>query len=209
MLNKQYTKLSWIPILLVAVAGLWSYNRYRLNPINYIGVTTFYIGSADASIGTDLKVYQYDQYYKLVSASSFADTLISQLTSPNTVSQIFQKSNIPLPSTNPDQIAKVIKSQKVSANSSAVIATITSENKTKTEKLTGNIVEVVTDNLDNFKKAKVVPQEIIISPSQSIFLEDRNNFLVAVGAPTIAGLIFGLALMYVIVNARSESNQRS
>lgn len=209
MLNKQNAKLSWIPILLVAVAGLWSYNRYRLNPTNYIGVTTFYIGSADASIGTDPKVYQYDQYYKLVSASSFADTLISQLTSPNTVSQIFQKSNIPLPSTNPDQLAKVIKSQKVSANSSAVIATITSENKTKTEKLTGNIVEVVKDNLDNFKKAKVVPQEIIISPSQPIFLEDSNNSLIAVGAPTIAGLIFGLALMYVIVNVRSESKKRS
>lgn len=209
MLSRHNVKLSWIPISLVAVAGLWSYNRYRVNPINYIGVTTFYIGSADASIGTDPKVYQYDQYYKLVSASSFADTLISQLTSPNTVSQIFQKSNIPLPSTNPDQLAKVIKSQKVSANSSVVIATITSENKNKTEKLTGNLVEVVKDNLDNFKKAKVVPQEIIISPSQPIFLDDSNNSLIAVGAPTIAGLIFGLALMYVIVNTRSESKKRS
>lgn len=204
MLNKQNVKLSWIPIALVVVAGLWSYNRYRLNPINYIGVTTFYIGSADGSIEADSKVYQYDQYYKLVSASSFADTLISQLTSPNTVSQIFQKSNIPLPSTNPDQLAKVIKSQKVSTNSSAVIATITTDDKSKTKKLTGNIAEVVKDNLSDFKKAKVVPQEIIISPSQPIFLEDGNNPLIVVGAPTIAGLIFGLALMYVIVNARPE-----
>jgi len=208
MLNKQFIKLLWVPTLLILIAAIWSYNRYASSPINYIGVTTFYVGSSDTSALTDSKVYQYDQYYKLASASSFTETLISLFASPNTVSKIYQKSNIPLPSENPDQLARVIKSQKVSANSTAVIATISTDDKNATQKLTDNLPLTIAGEIDNFKKIKVIPSEITVSHSEPVFLENKNNILTAVGAPVVAGLIFGLALVYVIINARATEIER-
>ena len=205
MLNSQFTKLIWIPFVLMIGATLWSYNRFSANPISYIEVTTFYVGNNGSPTAGDAKVYNYDQYYKLASSSSFTDTLINIFTSPNTVSQIYQKSNVPLPSNNPDQLARVIKSQKVAANSLAIIVTLRTNSKNDTQKLSINLPQVVKENLDNLKKSNVIPQEIVVSNSDPIFLENKNNILISVGAPILAALIFGLALVYVIIGARTSN----
>lgn len=206
MLNKQFGKYLWVPAVLIICASWWSYNRFSANPKSYIGVTTFYVGNSGSLNSTAEKPYNYDQYYNITSSSTFADSLVNIFSSPNTVSQIYQKANLPLPSGDSDQLTRIIKSQKVSVNSQAIIVSIKTNNKNNTQILTNSLPQVIKENLDNLKKTGIIPQEIVVTSSEPIILENENNILISMGAPIIAALIFGLTLVYILNNTRSSNS---
>ena len=78
-------KKSWIiPAVIILVLGIWSWRDNVLHPYDYTGTVTFTVGNKAVQSSESA---QYAQYYNLSSASSFADTLVSLIASPNIISR--------------------------------------------------------------------------------------------------------------------------
>ena len=188
-------KKSWIiPAVIILVLGIWSWRDNVLHPYDYTGTVTFTVGNKAVQSSESA---QYAQYYNLSSASSFADTLVSLIASPNIISDIYTSANEPLPTQKLSSLAKIIKANKNSGSSGVVVASVEAQSADSALKITRSLADTIARQVTALQNDNSLSKDLTLSFTAPVVFSVQNNMSLPIVLSVIAGLFIGAAVVFI------------
>ncbi len=92
--------------------------------------------------------YRFDGYYAIQATDLFAATLAGWIRSPETIVAAFNRSDLAVPTQNPRDLTRIVKSEKTAPQ--LVQVTITGTTPQEVEALTGALKQVMEDNVRQY-----------------------------------------------------------
>jgi len=188
-------KKSWIiPVVIALVLGVWSWRDVARQPYDYTGTVTFTVGNKAVQNNQSA---QYAQYYNLSSASSFADTIVNLIASPNIITDTYASANEKLPTQKLTSLAKIIRAGKSSGSSSVVIASVQAQSKESTQKIVQSLSDTIAHQVDTLQTSGAISKDLTLSASSPALFIVQKNVGIQSGLAVIAGLFIGSAFIFL------------
>ena len=99
-----------IGVTVIIFLGVLWYS-YR-TPVTYDSSVFVTAAVKNSGLGEKPNYYDYDNYYSLQGSGFFADNIISWLSDPSNVSEIFSRAKITEPNVNLKKMSKVLQTKK-------------------------------------------------------------------------------------------------
>lgn len=196
-------KKMWIiPVICAALLGIWAWRSVSAQPYSHTGTVTFTVGNKALQ---NSQSAQYAQFYNLSSASSFADTLVNLITSPNIIADIFASAGEKLPTQKLTSLAKIVKASKSSGGSTVVVASVQAQTKESVQKITQSLSDTITHQVTALQNGGALSNDITVSSSTPALFSVKNNMSMNVGLAVLAGLFFGSAIVFIKTSLKRSS----
>lgn len=137
--------------------------------------------------------YQYDKFYSIQASGMFADTIVSWVSDPDSVLDVYKKANVKAPEISITNLAKILKAKKVLPAS--VQINYSSSDQDVVEpilKAAGEIVKEKTltlqqlDSTNNFE----------ITDNDPVVLKHPNSLTTNIIIGLVAGILLGLMIVF-------------
>lgn len=188
-------KKSWIVLAVIALAlGVWSWQDSAKKPYDYTGTVTFTVGNKATQNNQSA---QYAQFYNLSSASSFADTIVNLITSPNIVTDVYAGASEKLPTQKLNSLSKIVTASKNSGGSSVVVASVQGQSKESTQKITKSLSDTISQNVETLQNNGALSKDLTLTATTPAIFIVQNNIILNVALAVIAGLFIGAAFIFL------------
>lgn len=188
-------KKSWIiPVVIALALGVWSWRDISSQPYDYTGTVTFTVGNKAIQNNQSA---QYAQFYNLSSASSFADTIVNLIASPNILTDVYARADEKLPSQKLSALSKIVRAGKSSGSSSVVIASVQGKSQESTQKITQSLADTISQNVKALQSSGAISNDLTLTATTPALFTVQKNIVASVGLAVIAGLFIGLAFIFL------------
>lgn len=182
----------FIAVILVLIVN--EMLSYQSNPVSYQGSTTFIVGNSSVQ---EESVLDYDNYYNVLGSGAVADILDSMITSPNTISRIYNDANVNMEVADLSKISKLIKTSKTTPTSSVIVAKVENSSKQNTEKILNSTNKIIKQDFGELISKKAVSEDFILVPSEIYVSEIRKNYMLEMIIAIVAGFIIASGLVFL------------
>lgn len=180
--------LLFILSVVVVFVGLAMYMTAR-KPIDYQSSTSVEVTRTQKNSQKDVDYYQFDNYYSVMVGASVSDNILSLITSPSVVAEIYQKAGYELPKGDVKDLGKTFTAKK-KVNTSAVIdISYSNSDKEKAERMIETVSDVLRNKVSDYNRATETADFSLIS-NKPVVIEGTKPF-------AINGVIAGLASLFV------------
>jgi len=198
----KYGKLFWAVVIITIVA---TFLFTKMQPKSFLAATTLTVNKTSAIKQSQINYYIFDNYYNVQSSGLFSQIVVSWLSSPAVVNDIYTKAGLPLPNVSQAKLAKIFKA--IREEPATVNVSINDSNRDEAEKLVNAAAAVVqektnelgqSDSENVYDIVKFTP--VVTETTQNLWL----NLLIGAVAGLILGAILALAVDYFKAEDKKE-----
>ncbi|MCL5407630.1 MAG: hypothetical protein M1429_04000 [Patescibacteria group bacterium] len=197
----KYGKLFW-GIVIVTIIATFVFTK--MQPKSYLAATTLTVNKTSAIKQSQVNYYLFDNYYNVQSSGLFSQIVVSWLSSPAVVKDIYAKANLPLPDVSQGKLSKTFKA--IREEPATVNVSINDSNADEAEKLVNAAAAVVQEKANELGKSDTENIYDIVKFA-SVVTETTPNlwFNLLIGA--IAGVILGAILALAVDYFKAEDKK--
>jgi capsular polysaccharide biosynthesis protein len=187
---------NWIFLLVIIIVfGLVAYLFTWKKPITYTATNTIEVAKATQK-QQSLPYYEYDNYYTNLSANSISDNMVGWLSSPATVTEIYQKANLELPKgINVSDLGKTFTAKKKVSTTAVVDISLSSSDSNQASELVSSATSVLKDKVEQYNQSSDTGDFHVIM-SSPVVIQDTKSFGINIAIAAFAGLLIGLAVAF-------------
>ena len=197
----KYGKLFWVVVIVTIIA---TFLFAKMQPRSYLASTTLTVNKASALKQSQINYYTFDNYYNVQSSGLFSQIVVSWMSSPAVVKDIYTKADITLPNVSQAKLAKLFKA--IREEPATINVSIAVSDKNEADKLinaAAEVMQVKTNEMGRSDKENVYD---IVKFTPVVTETTANTWLnLLIGA--IAGLILGAILALAIDYFKAEDKK--
>ena len=194
---KDYVKIIgqrfWLLFIVVVIVTLGVYLLTKTMPESYDGsVSVFITKKPDKGVVGD---YEYDRYYAIKASSLLTDSIITWLQDPSNVIEIYNTTNLDLPTEKLNKLTKVIKAKKKDPATINITASAPDEVNVK------NLINSTINFIDIRMNSDIVSgaaENFDLTYSDSIVLKHQKSPLLNSLIGFIVGVVLGLGMVFLV-----------
>lgn len=182
----------WLLITVVVLATAGTFLFTYLQPESF-----------DASVSIDIikkqdsqvKEYQYDDYYAIQASSLFADTIVSWLKDPSNVASIYNKAQLELPTLKVSNLAKLIKPKKTEPATIAI--TLKDRDEKNVKALIYSTINFIKDRVQTLSDSREI-KGFVSSYSEPLIIRYQKPVLLNGVIAFVVSFILGIGLVFLV-----------
>jgi len=181
-----------ISIVIICTIGvLWYSSRM---PASYDSSSFVTVTVQNENIQKDAAYYDYDNFYSLQGSGFFADNIISWLSDPSNVSEVFSMAKIERPDVNLKKMSKVLQTKKKTPSSVQII--YNDVNKASSASIVESTIQFIKEKTESWNSKGLI-KNIYIDNSPVISVVRKPDVALNTIIGFVSSLIIGLVIVFL------------
>jgi capsular polysaccharide biosynthesis protein len=195
ILKRYVAFLIIFPLAVGLAAFLFSY----YTPITYDTSISFAINRINKEKTSD---YQYDGYYAIQASDLFSQTVVSWLSTPSVLLEIYDNAKIDPQISSIDKFSSRFKTKKYSPQN--IVVRFNERDRVTSEKIAKSIQDVLSDKVSKLNQNPENKALFELASSSPVIVEKKPEIILLTIIGLISGFIFALLLTYIINYFKKE-----
>lgn len=180
-----------VGIVLVVVLGVVLFTRSQ--PASWDG--SLLINITKKAETSQNSSYQYDKYYSIQASGLFADTVVSWLSDPDSVLEVYNKVSVKVPDASITQLGKIFNAKKVLPSNVQMKYSSTDRDTIEPILIAGaELVKVKTQNLLKLDSTN----NFEITYGDPVVIEHSKSLVTNIVVAFVVGIILGLMIVFSV-----------